>query len=89
VREGVFTTPFPDQSGEVLTALLQAMGDAHARLLLSVTAGMDTRSLVERIVASHAAFLDAIERVLGAPANSLQRAQAGAVSPWITALEEG
>jgi len=49
---------------------------------------MDRRSLVERIVATHAAFMDAIERVLGAPANSLQRADAEAVSPWLTALDE-
>jgi AcrR family transcriptional regulator len=87
-KEGVFTTPFPDQAGRVLMALLQAMGDAHARMLLSVTAEKDRQSLVERIVATHAAFTEAIERVLGAPANSFQRADAEVVSPWITALEE-
>jgi len=88
VQEGVFTTPFPDQAGHVLMALLQAMGDAHARILLSITHEVNRLSLVEQIVATHAAFAEAIERVLGAPANSFQRADAEAVSPWITALEE-
>ncbi len=69
-------------------ALLQAMGDAHARMLLSVAVEKDWQSLVERIVATHAAFTEAIERVLGAPPNSFRRADAEAVSPWITALEE-
>ena len=32
LEEGIFTTSFPDQAGEVLMVLLQGMGDAHARL---------------------------------------------------------
>jgi AcrR family transcriptional regulator len=88
IREGAFTTPFPDQAGQILMALLQAMGDAHARMLLSTTNEVDRPQLVERILATHAAFTEAIERVLGAPRNTFQRADAEAVLPWITALEK-
>ncbi len=88
LQEGVFTTTFPDQAGRVLMALLQTMGDAHAQMLLSPGGEEDRQSLVDRIVDTHAGFMEAIERVLGAPANSFQRADPGLVSPWITALEE-
>src|SRR5262245_33764341 len=36
VREGVFTTAYPDQAGEVILSLLQGMGNTHAKLLLSL-----------------------------------------------------
>lgn len=88
IREGVFTTAFPAQAGEAVMALLQAMGDAHARMLLSLPEEADRSSRIERIVATHAAYMEAIERVLAAPPNSFQRADAEAVMPWITALEE-
>ena len=69
-------------------ALLHAMGDTHARVLLSLHEEADRQGRVERIVATQAAYMEAIERVLGAPPDSLQRADAEAVMPWITALEE-
>jgi AcrR family transcriptional regulator len=87
VEEGVFTTPFPDYAGEVIMALLQGMGDAHARLLFSSAEERDQRSRVEAIVVIHAAYMEAIERVLGAPPNSLYRADAEAVMVWVAALE--
>src|SRR5947209_1773717 len=35
IREGIFTTAYPDNAGEVILSLLQGMGNTHARLLLS------------------------------------------------------
>lgn len=87
VREGVFTTRYPDHSGEVIMVLLQGMGDAHARMLLSLMGGGDLRSAVEAIVETHAAYLEAIERVLGVPPGSLVRADADTVMAWATALQ--
>ena len=87
LREGVFTTAFPDQAGDVIMALLQSMGDTHARMLLSWTDGRDPRSSIEEIVATHAAYMEAMERVLGAPPNSLDRADAEAVRGWVMALQ--
>lgn len=86
IREGVFTTLYPDQAGEVILSLLQGMGNTHAKLLLSLGQGRDEQDCVEGIVATHAAYMDAIERVLGAPPNSLYRADAEAVKVWVTAL---
>lgn len=80
VREGVFTVTLPERAGEVLMALLQAMGDTHARQLLAAD--------VDGIIATHAAYMEAIERVLGAASGSLERADARAVAPWIAALSE-
>lgn len=87
IQEGVFNTPFADQAGEVIMALLQHMGDAIARLLLLSAQEHDPSQRIEAIVALHAASMEAIERVLGAPANSLERAEADAVLAWVVALQ--
>jgi AcrR family transcriptional regulator len=87
IQEGVFTTPFVDQAGEIIMALLQAMANTHARLLFVSADELDQHRRVEAIVAIHAAYMEAIERVLGAPPNSLYRAHAPAVMVWAAALE--
>ena len=38
-------------------------------------------------MATHAAYMEAIERVLGAPLNSFYRADVEAVLPWATVFE--
>jgi AcrR family transcriptional regulator len=86
VREGVFTTTYPDQAGEVVLSLLQGMGNTHAKLLLSLEQEGDDLQCIERIVTIHAAYMEAIERVLGAPAHSLYRTDAAAVKVWVAAL---
>jgi hypothetical protein len=87
VQEGVFTTSFPDQAGEVIMALLQGMANAHARLLFTSAEERDQQRRVEAIVATHAAYMEAIERVLGAPANSLYRADVEAMTAWVATLQ--
>ncbi len=86
VREGIFTVAYPDQAGEVLMSLLQSMGNTHARLLLSFERERDEQRCIEEIVAVHAAYLDAIERVLGAPPRSFSRTDPEAVKIWMAAL---
>jgi TetR/AcrR family transcriptional regulator, transcriptional repressor for nem operon len=99
VREGSFTTAHPDQAGEVILSLLHGMGNTHAKLLLSVPQGCDgatesrmlpdIEALVGSIVATHAAYMEAIERVLRAPPHSFSHTDAEAVSVWIAALQGG
>ncbi|HEX2987181.1 MAG TPA: TetR/AcrR family transcriptional regulator [Chloroflexota bacterium] len=93
IQEGVFTTPYPDLAGEVVHSLLQGMQNAHAGLLrLAEQDGSEAYPL-EDIVTSHsahivttcAAYMDAIERVLGAPPNSLHRVGAEEVAAWAVA----
>ena len=86
LREGVFTTPHPNESGEILLALLQTMGDTHARLFLAYAQDRDARRCIDGIVSTHAAYMDAVERVLGAPAHSLYRADADGVKKWLATL---
>ncbi len=92
IQEGVITTSYPDQAGEVILSLLQGMGNTHARLLLSLEQEDDEQRCIDDIVASivaaHAAYMDAIERVLGAPSDSLYRADAEAVKVWVAALRD-
>jgi AcrR family transcriptional regulator len=87
IREGVFTMPHSEQSGEIILALLHGMGNAHAKLLFSLGQADDEAQIIEAIVAVHAAYMESIERVLGAPAHSLYRADAEAARAWVTALK--
>ena len=86
VREGIFTTAYPHYAGEVILSLLQSMGNTHVRLLLSLEKEQDEGRCVEEIVTTHAAYMDAIERVLGAPAHSFYRTDAEAVQVWVEAV---
>lgn len=81
VREGLFTTVYPDLAGEVILSLLQGMGNTHAKLLLSLE--QDRESCMERIAVTHASYMDAIERVLGTSPNALYRLDPEAVETWV------
>jgi hypothetical protein len=72
----------------VILSLLQGMGNTHARLLFSLEPEHDDGRLIDRIVTTHAAYMDAIERVLGAPSHSLYRADAEAVQVWVAAARD-
>jgi len=86
IGEGIFTIAYPNNAGEVILSLLQGMGNTHARLLLSLEQERDDLRCIEEIVATHAAYMDAIERVLGAPPHSFYRTDAEAVNVWVAAL---
>lgn len=88
VRESSFTTAYPDKAGEILMSLLQGMGDTHARLFLALDRGDDDPRYIREIVVTHAAYMDAVERVLGAPQNSFSRTDPEAVNVWVQALRE-
>jgi AcrR family transcriptional regulator len=92
IREGVFTAAYPDQAGEAILSLIQGMGNTHARMLLSLVQGTgkaieeSDQHTIEEIVATHFAYMEAIERVLGAPPNCLVRTDVEAVKVWVAAL---
>ncbi len=87
ICEGSFSTAHPDQAGEIILTLIQRMGNIHARLLLSLKPGVDSAAgnaeIIDCIVATHAAYMDAIERVIGASPNCLYRTDAEAVKTWL------
>jgi AcrR family transcriptional regulator len=82
VREGSFTTPYPAQSGEVIMALVHGMQNSHARLMLALETAPDVPGLVDEVVTVYAAYMDAIERTLGAPRHALQRIDAPSIAAW-------
>jgi AcrR family transcriptional regulator len=88
MREGTFTITYPDQTGDIILSLLQGMGNAHAKLLLALDQEPDEQRRIETIVALHAAFMEAIERVLGVPPHSFYRVDAEAVNVWMAALQD-
>jgi AcrR family transcriptional regulator len=88
VREGTFTSDYAEKAGEIVLSLLQGMGNSHARLLLSPELDRDTPGTIAGIVATHTAYMEAVERVLGAPINSLRRTDAEAVKVWVNALQD-
>ncbi|MBN9305369.1 MAG: hypothetical protein BGO82_02660 [Devosia sp. 67-54] len=90
VAEGVFSPAHPKRCGEIVMALLQAMGNAHATEMLCFGGGKTGEpEFTEAVVAIHDAYLDAVERVLAAPARSLRRTDAEAVRDWSRLLKPG
>lgn len=79
VEEGVFETPYSDLLGEVVYHLVQGLGEGMAARLLGAGPVLDvdfTRSV--------AAYTDALERVLGAPAGSLVLIAPEMLKEWIS-----
>jgi len=82
IGEGVLNIAFPDQIGIVLLSLIQGIGDAFAELLLAREPRGDELQRAERLIA---AYNDALECVLGAPAGSVQLMDAESLKAWFVA----
>ncbi len=80
VAEGVFTTLYPDQTARMILALLEDLGDATAWLFLPGEHEPFDLSRLTRIID---ACIDGLERLLGAPAGSLQRPSSEELSQWL------
>lgn len=83
IREGLLSPPFPDRVSEMVLVLIEGMGNTMAVALLSPELTMSDLPRLEGIVA---AYTDALERVLRAPAGSFQLADAPALREWIEAM---
>lgn len=79
VAEGVFSTPFPDEMGEIAMSLFQGLADMMARLLLTREPAYDQYPLAKSYVA---AYVNALERALGAPQHSLQIIDDDVLKEW-------
>ena len=79
-REGVLTTPYPDQAARMVISLFDDLAYATAELLLSGEHSPDDLPRLERIVEACA---DALEHVLGAPAGCLQRSSREELTQWL------
>ncbi len=68
VEEGVFTTDYPEEAGEIVFSMAQDLVDALGVLVLSFDPARGDLGRIERTVA---AYTSAVERALGAPRHSL------------------
>jgi hypothetical protein len=73
---------YPDQVGAIFLALIQGLGDSFAQLLLFPGQYGDALQRAERLIA---AYDDALERVLGAPAGSVKLMDTEALKEWFAA----
>lgn len=80
VREGALSTPHPERAGAVVLSLIYELGDYFAQVLLhpSLEGGN-----LEEIEGMTAAYTDAIEHVLGAPAGSLTLVDRETILAWL------
>jgi len=83
IREGVFTTPYPDQAGQVILSITRGMGNAVLRLVLAFEQEPEQLHYLDELVAANAASAEAIERVLGASSPCVYRPTAGDVKAWL------
>lgn len=80
VREGVFTTPYPEIASEVTINLIYDLAYASGQMLISEE--VKQHDNLQRVETLYAAYSDALERVLGAPKGSIQFMAAEALKIW-------
>ena len=85
IEEGILTTSYPEQVGEVVLSLALDLGETLGGLLLSFEPDHDDMLRVEGIVA---AYTDALERTLGAPRGSLQIVDDETLKEWFVSARD-
>ena len=80
VKEGTFTVSYPEYASQVIINLVQPLGDAFARMLLSEEAMRD--QALQRAEMMIDAYNDAVERILGAPKGSIHLMDTDTLKEW-------
>jgi AcrR family transcriptional regulator len=80
IQEGVFTTSYPDQVGEVIVSLGFDFQETIGWQILSFDPERGDMLPIQRTVA---VYSDALERVLGAPKDSLQLVDNVTLREWL------
>lgn len=80
VREGVFTTPYPEYASQVNIDLVQGLGDAFAQLVLEEET--EPGRALKQAEIMLAAYTDAVERILGAPQGSIHLMDRESLKAW-------
>jgi hypothetical protein len=80
VREGIFSTSYPEYASQINIGLIQALGDAFARMLLSGEA--KNGNVLQEAENLIAAYNDALERLLGATKGSIHLMDTEALKEW-------
>ena len=85
IQEGVLTTAFPDQSAEIVLSLLTSLGDTFKDLFFGNEPQSEKMQCATKVVA---AYNNAMERVLGAAAGSLNLVDAETLNEWFVADDD-
>ncbi len=86
IREGTLSSPYPEQATEITLYLILGLGDKFGEVILGHEAGKSQLSAEEKfriIDEAVIAYTDALERVLGASAGSMQLMDADSIRVWI------
>ncbi len=83
IAEGAFTTRYPRQVALVIAGVSLSLSDSLIGLLLSPA--LD-RAAVQELEDTLEAYVDMVERILGAPAGSLRVFGPGAFDDWLPAV---
>ena len=83
VREGVFSTPYPEVASEVTINLMYDLAFASGQMLMSEEIKQSDN--LRQVETLYAAYSDVLERVLGAPKGSIQFMAAEALKVWFSA----
>jgi len=82
VREGVFSTPYPEVASEVTINLMYDLAFASGQMLMFEEIKQSDN--LQKVEALYAAYGDVLERVLGAPKGSIQLMAAEALKVWFS-----
>ncbi len=82
IQEGVLAPPYPELVGGLILTIMESMGNAVAELLLAPDVSVRDLPRLEMTIA---AYTDALEAVLRAPAGRLHLADAETLKEWLVA----
>lgn len=83
IREGVFSTDFPDQATEIIIFMITALGDKFGDVILGHEHSLSAEERFDILEKAVAAYTAAIERILGARAGSIELMDANSIRVWI------
>ncbi len=84
IEEGVFTTPFPEQAAVIVAGIALTLSDAIIGMLLSQESDPDVR---QKLTILLDAYVDSVERILGAPSGSLRVLEPETFETWYDAVQ--
>ncbi len=84
VAEGTFTVRYPRQVAAIIAGVSLSLTDTMANLVLLPQ--LD-QAAIQELEGTWDAYVDTVERILGAPAGSLHVFEPGAFDDWLTAVQ--
>lgn len=83
IQEGMFSTRFPDQATEIIISMITALGNKFSEIILEQPSRLSAEERLQILEQAVTAYADAIERVLGARAGTIELMDADSIHFWI------